>query len=93
MAQDHYGLYINGKERQGRAESKDTLNPYTERSWATIAQASVDDVSEAVHAAEAALETWSKVPGVQRAKLLLKLADLIEEEAEIFISDRDVGQR
>lgn len=81
MAQE-YGLYINGKERKGGAGYEHTLNPYTEEPWAKIAQASVDDVHDAVRAAEAAFDTWGKLPGLQRAKLLHRLADLIEEEAE-----------
>ncbi|KAK5190086.1 hypothetical protein LTR92_010067 [Exophiala xenobiotica] len=77
-----YDLYINGKESKGGSGYEDTLNPYNEQPWAKIAQASSQDVQDAVQAAQTAFETWSKVPGVQRAKLMHKLADLIEEEAE-----------
>lgn len=77
-----FHLYINGRECKGRADSEDALNPHTQKPWAVIAQASVDDVEEAVQAAAKALLTWCTVPGVQRAKLLLRLADLLEEEAE-----------
>ena len=77
-----FGLYINGKEREGGAGFEETLNPYTEKPWAKIAQASAEDVQEAIEAARQAFESWSQTPGVQRAKLLNKLAELIEEEAE-----------
>ncbi|KAH0842639.1 hypothetical protein AYO21_08041 [Fonsecaea monophora] len=81
MAQE-YQLYINGKQCRGGRPSEDTINPYTNKPWAKVAQASVEDVQAAIRAAGVAFESWSKVPGVQRAKLLNKLADLIEEEAE-----------
>jgi acyl-CoA reductase-like NAD-dependent aldehyde dehydrogenase len=77
-----YSLYINGKERPGGAGSEDTLNPYTQQPWAKIAQASVEDVRDAVGAAEAAFEVWGKTTGLQRANLMHKLADLIDEEAD-----------
>jgi (Z)-2-((N-methylformamido)methylene)-5-hydroxybutyrolactone dehydrogenase len=77
-----FKLYIDGKERDGQAPAEEALNPYTQKPWANIAQASEDDVKDAIEAAQRALATWSKVPGVQRAKLLNKLADLIEPEAE-----------
>ena len=77
-----FGLYINGIERKGRAGVEDAICPYTQEAWATVSQASEDDVQEAIEAAQQAFETWRKVSGIQRAKLLLHLADLIEEEAE-----------
>ncbi|KAI1612569.1 betaine-aldehyde dehydrogenase [Exophiala viscosa] len=77
-----FDLYINGTECKGGSGYEDALNPYTEQPWAKIAQASTEDVQKAVEAAETALEAWSKVSGLQRAKLMHKLADLIEEEAD-----------
>ncbi|KAK4934350.1 hypothetical protein LTR10_024358 [Elasticomyces elasticus] len=77
-----FDLYINGTECKGGSGHEDALNPYTEQPWAKIAQASTEDVQNAVKAAETALETWSKVSGLQRAKLMHRLADLIEEEAD-----------
>ncbi|KIV82201.1 hypothetical protein PV11_04328 [Exophiala sideris] len=77
-----FDLYINGTECKGSSGYEDALNPYTEQPWAKISQASTEDVQNAVKAAETALETWSKVSGLQRAKLMHRLADLIEEEAD-----------
>jgi acyl-CoA reductase-like NAD-dependent aldehyde dehydrogenase len=93
MAQE-YNIHINGKERKGGAGSEDALNPYTQKPWAKIAQASVEDVQDAVRAAETAFETWGKSTGLQRAKLLHKLADLIDEEAETLskIESSDNGK-
>ena len=77
-----YGLYINGAECAGGAGVEEAICPYTEKPWATVSQASEDDVRKAIEAARQAFESWRKVPGVKRAQLLLKLADIIEEEAD-----------
>lgn len=89
-----FNLYINGKEAKGRAPREETLNPYTGKAWATVAQASTEDVDEAVKAALAAFSTWGKTTGYHRSKLMLRLADLIEEEAETLskIESSDNGK-
>ncbi|KAJ9643177.1 hypothetical protein H2204_002072 [Knufia peltigerae] len=77
-----FNLFINGKEAKGRGPREETLNPYTGKPWATVAQASVEDVDEAVKAALAASLSWGRTTGYHRSKLMLRLSDLIEEEAE-----------
>lgn len=77
-----YGLHINGTEVKGNAGVEEAICPFSEKPWATVSQASGEDVGIAIDSAQQAFETWKKVPGVQRAKLLNRLADLIEEEAD-----------
>ena len=77
-----YNLYINGTSSKGNSGFEDAINPFTEKPWAKVAQASEQDVHQAIKAAQDAFKTWKKVPGVQRAKLLNRLADLIEESAD-----------
>ena len=50
----------------------------------TIADATKEDVDRAVDAAWKAFETWSKTSKAERAIILNKVADLIEENAERF---------
>jgi acyl-CoA reductase-like NAD-dependent aldehyde dehydrogenase len=73
-----------GQWREGRAGRRfETVNPYTGQPWATIAQAEAEDVRFAVDAASEAFEnTWSRVSGYERSRLMLKLADLLEGDAE-----------
>jgi aldehyde dehydrogenase (NAD+) len=60
-----------------------SVNPYTGRVWAEIADAGADDVKLAVAAAQRAYrETWSQTSGIARAALMLKLASLIESSAD-----------
>ncbi|KAF2102289.1 NAD-dependent aldehyde dehydrogenase [Rhizodiscina lignyota] len=77
-----FDIYINGQYRKGRAGTEDAINPYSQKPWAKIAQASVEDVNDAVLAAETAFETWGKTTGYHRSKLMLKLADVLDEDAE-----------
>src|SRR4051794_4347158 len=62
----------------------DTYNPTTGEVIARVAEASAADVDKAVKAARKALESgpWAKMDAADRGKLLFKLADLIEKNAE-----------
>ena len=56
-------------------------NPYDGSRIADIAEAGAADVDRAVEAAEAAFPAWRAMAAHERGRLLLKLADLIEEQA------------
>ena len=61
----------------------ESFNPYTGRPWAIVPDASVEDVDDAVSAARAALDGhWLTTSGAQRAALMHRLADLVDENAE-----------
>src|SRR5262245_49120099 len=62
----------------------ETFNPTTGEVLAKVAAASAADVDRAVKAARKALESgpWAKMDAADRGKLLLKLADLVEKNAE-----------
>lgn len=64
--------------------SFETLNPATGNVIATVAQATKEDVDRAVKAARKALEQgpWSRMDAADRGKLMFKLADLVEKNAE-----------
>jgi len=61
-----------------------TINPATEEVIAQVAEGDSADVDLAVAAARDALETgpWSSMDARDRGRLMYKLADLIEEEAD-----------
>ncbi|MBF6620264.1 MAG: aldehyde dehydrogenase family protein [Patulibacter sp.] len=59
-----------------------TSDPATGRPLATVARAGSEDVDRAVRAAGAAFERWSRSPGNERERLLLRLADLVERDLE-----------
>jgi aldehyde dehydrogenase (NAD+) len=62
----------------------DTLNPATEEVIASVAEGDAADIDLAVKAARQAFEAgdWPKMDARDRGRLLSKLADLIEEEAD-----------
>ncbi len=61
-----------------------TINPTTGQEICQVAEADVADVDIAVKAARAAFDRgpWRKTNGVERARLLNRLADLIEKNAD-----------
>ncbi|MGA2399204.1 MAG: aldehyde dehydrogenase [Steroidobacteraceae bacterium] len=79
----HHPLYIASQWREGCASRRfDAVNPYTGRAWATVAQAETADVEAAIAAARNTFERWSRVSGYERSRLMAKLADLLEGDAE-----------
>jgi aldehyde dehydrogenase (NAD+) len=79
----HHPLHIAGQWREGHARRRfDAINPYTGCAWATVAQAEVEDVAAAIVAARDTFERWSRVSGYERSRLMAKLADLLEGDAE-----------
>jgi aldehyde dehydrogenase (NAD+) len=86
MAQmPHYQLFINGTWRDGSGgQVMETTNPATGQPWATFACADTRDVDDAVGSAHLALSRpeWRDMTQTARGKLLYRLADLIEANAE-----------
>lgn len=80
----HYDLFIAGEWiKRSNQERFPAINPYTQEEWATIPQASDADVADAIAAARRTFETtWRKTPGIERARLLNRLADLLEADAD-----------
>ena len=76
-------LFINGQFVDAQSgETLATLNPHDNSTIAEVAMAGAPDVELAVQAAEAALPRWSRLAAMDRGRILLKLADLIESNAE-----------
>ncbi|KAI0668746.1 aldehyde dehydrogenase [Trametes maxima] len=79
------GLYINGKFVDGsNGTTIEVINPSTGKVITKIAEGTPKDLDLAVDAAQKAFDTtWGlHANGVQRSRLLNKLADLMEKEAD-----------
>src|SRR5256885_8484398 len=63
-------------------ETMEVLNPATGETIAEVPRGTADDVERAVQAARKALPEWLETTPGERAEVLLKLADLIEEHTE-----------
>ena len=74
----------------------ETVDPFTAKPWALIPRGNAEDADRAVRAAHAAFRTgpWGKMHPSKRARILFRLADLIEENADALaeIEVRDNGR-
>src|SRR5438270_12890589 len=77
-----------------RTTTLDVLNPATGESIAQVPNASADDVDAAVERAKQALPEWLDATPGERAELLLKLADVISDNAEELaqVESQNVGK-
>ena len=72
----------------------EVLNPATGETIAEVPRATAEDVDRAVQAAKKALPEWLETTPGERAEMLLKLADAIDEHAEELaeVESRNVGK-
>ena len=77
--------YINGRFTQGHATERiEVIEPSTGSLLTSIASGTNEDVDDAVAAARSALSSgpWAEMKPNERQRLLLRLADLIEDHAQ-----------
>ena len=81
--QEQYGLFINGEfVPASDGATFDAHNPANGEHLAYFAEATKEDVDSAVKAARAALPAWSKTSPIERQNILLKIADIIDANAD-----------
>jgi acyl-CoA reductase-like NAD-dependent aldehyde dehydrogenase len=74
------------RKRPGTGEVIQVIDPATEEPITEFTDCGEEAVNEAVARAKASFESgvWSQLPGRQRAKVLWKIGDLIDEHAQEF---------
>ena len=77
-------LFIDGQFVAGEGEAERVLNPATGEVIAQVPEASYEQIHKAVLGASRAFDTWSETTPMERSRLLLKVADAIEQRAEQF---------
>jgi aldehyde dehydrogenase (NAD+) len=92
-----YDLFIGGKEVPGtRGERRPVLDPATNRPLADVSVASAEDAHAAMEAADRAFResNWAQDDGARRAKVLTRLASLLESNLEGFarLETRNMGK-
>ncbi|WP_433756644.1 aldehyde dehydrogenase family protein [Nocardia sp. CA-135398] len=88
-------LFIDGKWRNSASGGhSDVVDPSTGRVIGTVAEADRSDVDHAVAAARAAFTEWSGRSGRERARILLRIAELVRENADelVRLESLDVGK-
>lgn len=90
------GLFINGEySPSANRETIDVYGPATGKVIARVPAGQASDVDRAVDAAQAAYETvWGeRCSGRERGRLLMKLADLFDEHADVLASIESMVRR
>lgn len=77
-------LLINNRAEAGEGSVEVVINPATGAVLCEVPEASAEQVSRAVHAAEHAFASWSQTTPGERSAMLLALASAIESHAETF---------
>jgi len=76
-------LFINGKfVDASNGETLTSVNPHDNTPIVDVAMAGKADVDQAVAAAQAAFPRWSRMNASDRGRILLRVAEKIEEHAE-----------
>jgi len=90
-----YGAFINGQTDGESPHRFAAINPATGEHLADIARCGAAEIDRAVRAAEGAFQGWKALSYEERSRLLHKLADAIEADAERLaqIDSRDIGRR
>lgn len=80
-----YGNYIGGKwVAPVKGEYFDNVTPVTGEKFCDIPESTAEDIDLALDAAHAAKEQWGKTSVQERSRVLLKIADRIEENLEML---------
>ncbi|MFO8064975.1 MAG: betaine-aldehyde dehydrogenase [Spirochaetota bacterium] len=78
-------MYIDGAWTEaGSGKTRSIIYPFDQRHIATVTEGDVEDARRAIAAARRAFDSgrWSNTPAAERGRLVGRLADLIERDAE-----------
>ena len=94
---ESFGHVIGGEERESLDGARfDSVDPYTQETWAGVALGGAPEADLAVTAARTAFDEgpWPRMGFAERGALIHRLADLITEHAdELAMADtRDMGK-
>ena len=78
--------YINGKLQAPVGGGYiDNYQPATGKVYSLIPDSDAKDVQQAVDAAKAAFPSWSVTPVETRAKIMLKIASIVERDMDAYV--------
>src|SRR5690349_20018174 len=80
-----YDNFIGGKwVAPVRGEYFDVITPISGKAYTRVARSTAEDIDLALDAAHAAADKWGRTAPAERANLLLKIADRIEQNLEVL---------
>src|SRR3954447_14665179 len=78
--------FVNGKAVDARdGATTPLIDPCTGETYGSAPQSSVDDIDDAVAAADAAFDGWRSSTPSERSLALLRIADALERDADRFV--------
>ena len=81
----HYDNFIGGKwVAPVKGAYFDVITPISGKVYTKAARSTSEDIELALDAAHAAADRWGRTPAAERANLLLKIADRIEQNLELL---------
>ncbi len=81
----HYDNFIGGKWVPAvKGQTFDNISPINGKVACTVARSTAEDIELALDAAHAAKDAWGRTAPAQRANILNKIADRIEEKLELL---------
>ena len=80
----NYQMYINGEFVESN-ETISVINPSDKKVISYIPKGTVEDVDTAVNAAELAQDSWGKLPAIERAEYLHKIAQKIRDNVDMLV--------
>lgn len=85
---------INGELVEGSGEALSVVDPSTGEEIVKVNEASGEQVDAAIAAAEEAFETYSRTTPAEHSSLLLKIADVLDENSQELaeLESQDVGK-
>ena len=95
LAQRSWDMLIAGEWMSSATKQRfDVLDPGTGEAIASVPEASREDVDLAVSQARRAFEErrWTALPGEERARVLWRVADLVERDAERLAAVESLNQ-
>ena len=83
-------LVVNGQPPV-KGQYFDNVTPVTGKVFTQVARSTAEDIELALDAAHAAKDAWGKTSVTERANILLKIADRMEENLRNASSCRNMG--
>lgn len=81
----HYDNFIGGKwVASVKGQTFENISPVNGHVICTVARSTAEDVELALNAAHAAREAWGRTPAAERARLLAKIADRLEQKLDLL---------
>src|SRR2546421_5801481 len=83
--QDRYGNYIGGEfVPPAKGDFFENISPVTGQPFTEIARSTAEDIDLALDAAHGAKRSWGRTSATERANILNKIADRLEDNLEML---------